>query len=60
MLTEGEEVEVRKSVQSTKLLSQFIPSFVCCGLGLTMHQDAGTFEDEGCRFIMVHGEKLKH
>lgn len=60
MLTE-EEVKVSnsKTVQSAKLLSKFIPRIVCYGQELTTHP-AGTFEDEGCRLVKVHGELLKH
>lgn len=60
VLTE-EEAKARnsKTVQSAKLLSQFIPRIVCYGQELTVHP-VGTFEDERCQFVKVHSELLKH
>lgn len=48
------EVVNSETEQSAGLLSRLLPSS-----RLAMHP-AGTFEDEGCRFMKVHGDPLKH
>ena len=40
--------------------AQSVYSQLCLLWPGTNDASAGTFEDEGCRFIMVHGEPLKH